>query len=148
MRLKLRADFEEAILEIPATLVEFAKDAVELAAQNYRLGIISDTGYSPGRALRELLRREGILHYFDVLAFSDEIGVAKPCPDAFRLVEGRLNFKSSEMLHIGDTEGRDIIGARSAGWQSALFIGVSDKYLDGTSAQYVFRDWKHFTEWL
>ena len=51
-----------------------------LKEQHFKLGIISDAIYTPGRNLRKLLAQEDLLHLFDVLVFSDEVGRSKPDP--------------------------------------------------------------------
>ena len=45
------ARFEEGILEDPPVLIPGAREALCTLAQRYRLGIISDVGFSPGRVL-------------------------------------------------------------------------------------------------
>ena len=50
------------------------------------LGVISNTGRTPGRVLRQLLADAGLLQHFAVLAFSDERGVRKPAAAMFRWV--------------------------------------------------------------
>ncbi|MHC4565051.1 MAG: HAD family hydrolase, partial [Planctomycetota bacterium] len=44
----------------------------------YRLGVISDAIFSPGRTLRRLLAHYNLMKFFDAFVFSDEIGFAKP----------------------------------------------------------------------
>src|SRR5690606_40365814 len=61
------------------------------------------------------LESVGIAGYFDIYVFSDETGVAKPHPEAFRRAYEPLGCLPSEALHIGDIERTDILGAKSAG---------------------------------
>jgi putative hydrolase of the HAD superfamily len=51
---------------------------VQSAAKRFPLGVISDTGITPGRVLRQILERNGLMDFFSVTVFSDETGVAKP----------------------------------------------------------------------
>jgi len=54
-----------------------------LSRAGVRLGVICDTGLTPGRVVRRLLHDAGLLTYFDVCVFSDEVGVPKPDPRIF-----------------------------------------------------------------
>src|SRR5262245_20443461 len=46
--------FEEGILEHPPVLIPGAREALTELAGRYRLGIISDVGFSPGRVLKQV----------------------------------------------------------------------------------------------
>jgi len=96
-------------------------------SHRYRLGLISDVGLTPGRVLRELLRRDGLLPYFRVLTFSDETGAAKPCPEQFLCTLDVLDARPEEAAHIGDLPETDIVGARGVGMKAILFLGVSHR---------------------
>lgn len=64
-----------------------------------------------------------INHYFDFVLNSYDAGFEKPSREIFekamKLSEIE-NLKPSECLHIGDTPVTDYIGARNAGFVSAL----------------------------
>ena len=76
--------WEEQLLDDPPELLPGAASVLQdLARQGYRLGLISDTGVTPGRVLRRLLAQYGLLAQFDWLTFSDQMGVAKAHPLAF-----------------------------------------------------------------
>jgi HAD superfamily hydrolase (TIGR01549 family) len=117
--------FNEAIFEIepPMHLVDGAGDAVRRLSQRYRLGVISDTGLSSGRTLRRFLERDGLLDYFACLLFSDETGVSKPHPDAFRRALDCLGAPPAEAVHIGDLTRTDIAGAKAFGMRAVRFTG-------------------------
>ncbi|MGD2178016.1 MAG: hypothetical protein PVG71_09365, partial [Anaerolineae bacterium] len=55
-------------------LVSSVTEVLPRLAGRFRLGVISDTGLTPGRVLRGVMRRDGLLGYFDALTFSDEFG--------------------------------------------------------------------------
>ena len=79
--------YQEPTLTHRPEITPGAAEAVhELRARGLRLGVISNTGRTPGRVLRRLLEDAGLLPCFDVLAFSDEAGVRKPAPAIFRRV--------------------------------------------------------------
>ena len=46
---ELVVSFEELLLEHPPILIEGAREVLTHLAKRYRLGIISDVGFSPGR---------------------------------------------------------------------------------------------------
>ena len=85
----LRFSIEEVFLhtDLPRPVSGVAGVLLRLA-QRYRLGVISDVGLTPGRVLRELLRRDGLLPHFSALTFSDETGSTKPIGGAVSAYAG------------------------------------------------------------
>lgn len=140
--------FATVILDHPPVPVEGALDAVRAAAARGPVGVISDTGISPGRSLRVLLDREGFTPHLRRLTFSDEMGVAKPHADMFTRTAEALGVDPSEMLHLGDLEPTDIAGVHGVGGTGGLFTGVNNAYAGRTSAEHVFGNWAEFTAWL
>jgi HAD superfamily hydrolase (TIGR01549 family) len=128
------AAYEEGILERPPTLVDGAREVIEQLTGRFRLGIISDIGFSPGRVLRHVMQGAGIYRYFDSLIFSDEAGRSKPHPDVFKQTLRSLGAVPQEVVHIGDLEHTDIIGANNAGFYSIRFVGVTPMQAGETSA--------------
>jgi HAD superfamily hydrolase (TIGR01549 family) len=117
--------FEEGILEHPPVLIAGAREALSSLAQRYRLGIISDVGFSPGRVLKQVLADNDLLDVFDSLVFSDEAGRAKPHIEVFERTAQSLSAEPGEMVHVGDLERTDIIGAKQAGYRAIRFVGVT-----------------------
>ncbi|HOE67062.1 MAG TPA: HAD family hydrolase [Candidatus Hydrogenedentes bacterium] len=140
--------FGYAILQYPPEPIEGALEAVRAAAERVPVGVISDSGVSPGRALRILLARNGFAGYFRALIFSDEIGVAKPQRPMFETAARSLGVAPEEMLHIGDLEGTDIAGALNVGAQAALFLGDAPAACETTRANHVFTSWPEFVSVL
>jgi putative hydrolase of the HAD superfamily len=89
-------------------------------AQHYTLGIVSDTGVSTGRILREQLKRHKLHDLFSGFSFSDETGVVKPKPEAFLAALDEMGAKPQEALHIGDIPRTDIAGAFQTGYPYAV----------------------------
>jgi len=116
-------------------------EVVPHLAQRYRLGLISDTGLTPGRVLREVMRRDGLLSYFSVETFSDEIGVTKPEPEAFVRTLKALDTPVSAAAHIGDLPETDMVGARAVGMRAVLFLGKSHREDGRALADAAFEDY-------
>ena len=132
---------EEGILEHPPVLIAGARAAIERLAGGYRLGIISDVGFSPGRILKQVLAANDLLDAFDSLVFSDEAGRSKPHLHVFEKTAERLNAAPAEMAHIGDLEFTDIIGAKQAGYRAIRFTGVTPlREGETTAADFVIDD--------
>jgi HAD superfamily hydrolase (TIGR01549 family) len=117
--------YEEGIYERPPVLVEGAHQVIAQLSRHYKLGIISDIGFSPGRVLRELMRTADILDAFDSLVFSDEAGRSKPHAEVFAKTSQTLQAHPTEMIHIGDLEHTDVVGAKNATYFSIRFVGVT-----------------------
>ena len=110
--------YEEAILIDPPKLKPGVFEALEYVHGRFKVGLISVTGVSPGRILREILRDQGILHYFDVLTFSDEVKLVKPNPLLFTACLRELGVSPENVVHVGDSYKSDVIGAIDAGMRT------------------------------
>jgi HAD superfamily hydrolase (TIGR01509 family) len=137
--------FSRGVLAHPPALLPGAADALaELHESGVRLAVISDTAFSPGAVLRELMEERGIARFFDVFIFSDETGVAKPHPAAFRRALEPLAVEPARACHIGDIERTDIRGARGVGMRAILFRGdpAPARYAeDATEADATLQHW-------
>ncbi len=117
--------FEDGLYERPPVLIPGAREAIESLSLRYRLGIISDVGFSPGRVLKRVLRQADLIGAFESLVFSDEAGFSKPHPEVFRQTARTLACEPGEMVHVGDLEHTDIVGAKRAGYRAIRFTGVT-----------------------
>lgn len=145
---KLAEVFATAILAHSPVPIEDALEAVHAAAQRCPVGIVSDTGVSPGSSLRQLLERNGFGDVFTTKVFSDELGVAKPQALMFETAARDLGVNTEELLHIGDLDPTDIEGAKAVGAKAALFAGFNACYVDNTQADYTFLTWRAFLDAL
>lgn len=118
---------EEMELEVRPDLAAGVAEALQNLNGKYRMGVISDAIFSPGRALRQLLAHYDILKFFDAFVFSDEIGCAKPDASVFEAAARDLCVKSGEIVHIGDRESKDIEGPRAIGARAVLCTVVKDR---------------------
>jgi len=110
--------YEEAILCNPPRLKEGVFKVLDYVRPRYKVGLISVTGVSPGRIMRDILRDHGIFHYFDVLTFSDEVKLVKSNPRLFTSCLEELNTEPCKAIHVGDSFKSDIVGAIDAGMRT------------------------------
>jgi putative hydrolase of the HAD superfamily len=145
----LRLPIEEALLRSdPPRPVPGVPEVLARLAKRFRLGLISDVGLTPGRVMREFLRRDGLLRHFGALTFSDETGMTKPLAEVFRRTLNALNVRPEEAAHVGDLPETDLAGARGVGMQAVLFLGESHREDGRPLADAVFEDYAELEELL
>jgi putative hydrolase of the HAD superfamily len=88
--------------------------AAEALARLRRAGLTLACVSNWDVSLRGHLERANLAGYFTEIVSSAEAGAAKPDPEVFRVVLGRLGVEPARALHIGDGEG-DRDGAAAAG---------------------------------
>ncbi len=98
-----------------------------LKTMGLRLGLISNTGMTPGSVFRTYLARHGMLDCFDTLTFSDEVKLAKPASDIFLLTLRSLGVKPEEAIHVGDHVKNDVAGANSLGMKTVWITGYYER---------------------
>lgn len=70
-----------------------------LRSSGLALGIVS-TKYR--YRIETILRREGLLHHFDVIVGGDDVDRHKPDPDGLLLALDRLGCASEHLIYVGD----------------------------------------------
>ncbi len=103
--------FEEELLNNLPELKPGVKETLEEISKNYKIGLISNTGITPGRVLTVALKKLGIHEYFSALTYSDEIGYYKPKALLFESTLEQLACKPVYAVHIGDSLETDVKGA-------------------------------------
>ena len=93
-----------------------------------RIGLISNTGQTPGRGLRPVLEAHGFLPHFDALTFSDEVGLAKPAPSIYRRTLAALGVRPSATAFVGDDPELDVAGPLRLGMWT---VQVGERESDG-----------------
>ncbi len=135
---QLTKEFEEASTQTGVDGVEGARETLmALKEAGIRLGLVCDTGFTPGRVVRELLDENGLLEFLEALCFSDEVGVPKPGAEIFDKALAELGVRPPEAVHIGDLRRTDIAGAESSGMRAVRFRGVHDDRSDAREARVV-----------
>ncbi len=92
----------------------------------YRIALISNTGMTPGVTFRAYMEQLGMLKYFDVLIFSDEVRLAKPSREIFLQTIAQLGVPTEEVVHVGDHLLNDVLGARQVGLKT-IWIETHDE---------------------
>lgn len=133
---------------VPPDPVAGAGACLEALRGRVRIGIVSDATTTPGRKLREILASHGWLDHFDHTAFSDEVGHAKPSPRIFEAACRGLGVTPAELVHVGDRETHDVLGARRAGATAILFTGAVDRSPARTEADAVLADLAAVARWV
>ena len=124
---ELARRFEDAALAGEVDPLPGAGDALErLRSRGVRVALICDTGMSPGRVVRELLRRAGLLDSLEVQIFSNEVGVPKPHPRMFERALAPLRVAPANAVHVGDLRRTDIHGGRAFGMGTVRIRGAFD----------------------
>ena len=114
--------FGGALLEMPPALFPHILETLEgLKAEGYAVGLVSNTGRTWGRYLREVQDRLGIGKYFDARVFSDEVGIRKPTAGIFEVALSMLGLPPERVVHVGDDVTADIAGAKDHGMRAIWF---------------------------
>jgi putative hydrolase of the HAD superfamily len=115
--------YARAAVAIPPRLVDGADEVLrELDQRGFALGLISNTGRTPGYALREILQLAGVASLFDAMVFSNEHGACKPQPSIFETLREGLGVDFGEMMFVGDNLYVDVHGAQRCGMRAVHFI--------------------------
>jgi putative hydrolase of the HAD superfamily len=111
-----------AALDILPRTVDGAEELLaELQRRGLRVGLISNTGRTPGSVLRAILEKLGLAQHIDVMVFSNEHGHCKPQPSIFEELRRGLGVAYEEMLFVGDNLYVDVHGAQQRGMRAVHF---------------------------
>lgn len=141
----LSREFEEMGLMLDPRLTDNLAPVLERLSRDYSLGIVSDTGYTPGRVLRQHMKKHGVLDYFSAFSFSDETGRAKPHAHQFENVLAKLGVEAAHTIHCGDLPSHDVRGAKALGITAILYTGCHCEPVNGYEPDFVIADWRELT---
>lgn len=137
---------EEMELEIPPDLAPGIVDAIKGLYGKYKLAVISDTIFSSGRVLQQILQSYELEQYFDVFVFSDQVGCSKPDSRVFAAAAKGLGVDITKIAHIGDRDAKDIKGPQGLGAKGIYTTVVNDRGSSKTSADAICRDYVDLVE--
>jgi putative hydrolase of the HAD superfamily len=119
---ELEHAYANIVVERPPECVDGAREALrDVRARGLRVGMISNTGRSPGYALREVLSWLGLASSIDAMVFSNEHGECKPRPSIFARLRDALGVDYDEILFVGDNLYADVHGAQQSGMRAVHF---------------------------
>ena len=119
---ELESVYANAILEALPRVVDGARDALrEVRERDLLVGLISNTGRTPGSALREVLARLDLSPSIDAMVFSNEHGECKPRPSIFERLRESLGAGYDEIVFVGDNLYVDVHGAQQCGMRAILY---------------------------
>lgn len=119
--------YSMAVLHLSPRFMPHALDTLAmLKERDIKIGLISNTGVTPGFAFRLWLEEKKIASCFHTMLFSDEVGVLKPNTLIFEIMAFRMGLPPEEILFIGDMPTVDYEGARAAHFQAYLFKPEED----------------------
>lgn len=98
---------------LPGTL-----DLLQYLKHKYKLHIITN-GFHEVQHVK--LKKSNIMHFFETVTSSEEVGVKKPNPKVFIKALTKASVNASQSIMIGDTYGADIIGARGVGMHTIFY---------------------------
>ena len=117
----IRGVYVGTLLKHPPVLMEdVAPTLHSLRAKGYRIGLISNTGRTPGDVLRVVLNRLNIDQYFDHMTFSNEVLFRKPKKEIFLHTLKKMHTAPKFAMHIGDDLDADYEGAKAVGMKAVL----------------------------
>jgi len=116
--------YVDPVFAYPPKLNDEALTTLErLRSRGHKIGLISNTGRTPGKALRRLLEKYGVLHFFDATVFSNEVGFRKPDKRIYEQAANLLRADLRDIVHVGDDPEADYWGAKQSGMRAVLFEG-------------------------
>jgi putative hydrolase of the HAD superfamily len=115
--------YAHAAVEVPPAVVDGATETLAaLKARGFGVGLISNTGRTPGYALRRVLGELGLAQSIDVMVFSNEHGACKPQTSIFEELRRGLDVAYDELMFVGDNLYVDVHGAQRCGMRGIHFI--------------------------
>jgi len=104
-----------------------SKETLErIYSMGIKIGLISNCPSEFGKPRRLTMREDGILHYFNTIILSGEVGHAKPEKEIFKIALNSLELQdASKVINIGDSLLADVIGAQNAGLIPVLYDPLS-----------------------
>jgi len=105
----------------------------KLSKRRVKLGIISNV--SSHDVAVEILRKVGLLEYFDRVVTSAFVGIRKPDPGIFLYALMQFKLQPRQAVIVGDSERHDVWGGRITGTKTVL---VSKRPVADSIADYRF----------
>ena len=121
------------------TLFDNVEKVLNILKNKYLIGTITN-----GNASLETI---GIKNYFDFEVKASEVGHMKPRKEIFEAVMGIAKCKPSEIIHVGDSYEKDIIGAISVN-MNYIWINHNNEPEKKANKKYIIKNFNEITEVL
>ncbi|NQP59549.1 HAD family hydrolase [Streptococcus suis] len=84
------------------------------------IGMITN---GPYRHQLRKIRTMGLVNWFELehVFISGQVGITKPNPAIFQLMEERLGMSGEDICYLGDSFENDVVGAKAANWKAIWF---------------------------
>ena len=92
-----------------------------------KMGLISNTGMTPGSTFRSYMAERGLLDYFHTLTFSDVVKLAKPSSEIFMMTLRSMETTPEQTIHVGDHVINDVVGAKRCGLKTVWITGFYER---------------------
>lgn len=141
---------DETLIAHPPQPVEGAVEAVKELSKHFELALISDTAISGPSSIDAVLESWGLTEHIPVRIYSADVGVSKPHRGPFLTAVQKMEVPQHRIVHIGDLENTDILGAKSLGIAAIRFDGVKTEQECKTCsmADRTVTSWKEVVETL
>jgi len=106
------------------------------------IGMVSNTVLS-GKALEDVLERNGIRDYFNFVIASSDYGFRKPHPQIFKTALARAGTTAEKTWFVGDSLEMDIAGAQGVG-MTAIWYNARGEESGGIKPDIEVKNWLEF----
>jgi len=113
------------------------RSLVERLWQEYRLALVSNFDYTP--TVHAVLKRHGLIGYFEQVVVSADLGLRKPRPELFLIPCREMRLKPDEVLFVGDNFDLDVVGAKGVGMDVAWLRRSPDSPVGPQRPDYILR---------
>lgn len=103
----------------------------------YRLGIVSN--FAIPECVEDLLEREQLGQFFEVIIISGAVNKRKPDPEIFNLALQKMQLDPVDVAFVGDTVDADVKGAKDAGMKSVYIDRRPQKELEEYNPDYIIK---------
>lgn len=118
---------DRAFIDFPPTLLEGSIGILEaIRKRGLGVGLVTNTGLTSGTTFRHWFELIGLSGYFHHIAYSNELGVAKPERLIFDVTLRTLGSIPERALHVGDNLHTDVAGAAAIG-MSTVWVDNGDE---------------------
>lgn len=97
---------------------------------------------------REKVTGAGLAAYFDEILVAADIGMAKPDPRIFQTLLARLKVQPTAAVMVGDSQSRDIQGARAVGMKTVWVNRTGISRRDGVVCDLEVTSLAECVEWI